>query len=143
MIKKIRKKSNLFTKIPVSLIILIFALYRIETSENAKKFGVEVFVYSIVIFGIFVKALLAYVFPEIILDQEIIKFIGRSKLKWSATKSIKITEVDNEISIVIEKFNSKKIIEHLKDLNTNQIELEKLIRKFAPNIDISPNLSSF
>ena len=133
---KVRKKLFLYYKIPGSLLILIFALVRMQITENAPKIGIEIYMGAIAIFGLLIKSILAYIFPEIILDKEGLKIIERNKINWSAVKSMKIVKIDDDITVFIRKYNSKIISEKFKDLDISPAELKKSFKKFSPNLEI-------
>ena len=86
-------------------------------------------VYSIFIFGYFVKFSLSLFFPELILSETGIKFIGKKSIDWKEIKKIKIVSSDaSKIRVIIIKRNSKKISENLN--LSNLYELRFLIRSF-------------
>lgn len=127
---KIRKTNKLYFKITISVLLLSFALYRLQFSDEGHKIGVEVYISLIGIFGLLVKIILGLIFPEIILDNEGIKFFGRKKILWKDIKNIKINENSEILKISIEKVNSKIIHEQYKNLGVSKYEMEENLAFF-------------
>jgi len=127
--KVFRQSGSLFWVILITTLILFFYIYRTNNSGKAYESAMGVVVYSIFIFGFLVKFILSLFFPELILNENGIKFIGKKSIDWKEIKKIKIAYNGvSKISVVIIKRNSKKISENLN--LSNLYELRFLIRSF-------------
>lgn len=127
--KVFRQSGSLFWVILITTLILFFYIYRTNNSDQAYKPAMAVVVYSIFTFGLFVKFILSLFFPELILNEKGMKFIGKKSIDWKEIKKIKIVSSDvSKIRVIIIKRNSKKISENLN--LSNLYELRFLIRSF-------------
>lgn len=127
--KTFRQSNNLFWLILIFSLMLFFYIYKTNTSEESYKPAMGIVVYSIFIFGYFVKFSLSLFFPELILNENGIKFIGKKSIDWKEIKKIKIAYNGvSKISVVIIKRNSKKITESLSLSNLTEIKF--FIRSF-------------
>lgn len=127
--KTFRQSNNLFWLILIFSLMLFFYIYKTNNSEESYKPAMGIVVYSIFIFGYFVKFSLSLFFPELILNGNGIKFIGKKSIDWKEIKKIKIAYNGvSKISVVIIKRNSKKITESLSLSNLTEIKF--FIRSF-------------
>lgn len=127
--KTFRQSNNLFWLILIFSLMLFFYIYKTNNSEESYKPAMGIVVYSIFIFGYFVKFSLSLFFPELILNGDGIKFIGKKSIDWKEIKKIKIAYNGvSKISVVIIKRNSKKITESLSLSNLTEIKF--FIRSF-------------
>ena len=127
--KTFRQSNNLFWLILIFSLMLFFYIYKTNNSEESYKPAMGIVVYSIFIFGYFVKFSLSLFFPELILNENGIKFIGKKSIDWKEIKKIKIAYNGvSKISVVIKKRNSKKITESLSLSNLTEIKF--FIRSF-------------
>jgi len=127
--KTFRQSNNLFWLILIFSLMLFFYIYKTNNSEESYKPAMGIVVYSIFIFGYFVKFSLSLFFPELILNGNGIKFIGKKSIDWKEIKKIKIAYNGvSKISVVIIKRNSKKITESLSLSNLPEIKF--FIRSF-------------
>ena len=127
--KVFRQSGSLFWVILITTLILFFYIYRTNNSGKAYESAMGVVVYSIFIFGFLVKFILSLFFPELILNGNGIKFIGKKSIDWKEIKKIKIAYNGvSKISVVIIKRNSKKITESLSLSNLTEIKF--FIRSF-------------
>lgn len=127
--KTFRQSNNLFWLILIFSLMLFFYIYKTNNSEESYKPAMGIVVYSIFIFGYFVKFSLSLFFPELILNENGIKFIGKKSIDWKEIKKIKIAYNGvSKISVVIIKRNSKKITESLSLSNLTEIKF--FIRSF-------------
>ena len=127
--KTFRQSNNLFWLILIFSLMLFFYIYKTNNSEESYKPAMGIVVYSIFIFGYFVKFSLSLFFPELILNGNGIKFIGKKSIDWKEIKKIKIAYYGvSKISVVIIKRNSKKITESLSLSNLTEIKF--FIRSF-------------
>ena len=127
--KVFRQSGSLFWVILITTLILFFYIYRTNNSGKAYESAMGVIVYTIFIFGFLVKFILSLFFPELILSETGIKFIGKKSIDWKEIKKIKIAYNGvSKISVVIIKRNSKKITESLSLSNLTEIKF--FIRSF-------------
>lgn len=127
--KVFRQSGSLFWLILITTLILFFYIYRTNNTDKAYEPVMGVVVYSIFIFGFLVKFILSLFFPELILSENGIKFIGKKSIHWKEIKKIKIVSSDvSKIRVIIIKRNSKKISENLN--LSNLYELRFFIRSF-------------
>ena len=87
--KTFRQSNNLFWLILIFSLMLFFYIYKTNNSEESYKPAMGIVVYSIFIFGYFVKFSLSLFFPELILNGNGIKFIGKKSIDWKEIKKIK------------------------------------------------------
>lgn len=84
--KTFRQSNNLFWLILIFSLMLFFYIYKTNNSEESYKPAMGIVVYSIFIFGYFVKFSLSLFFPELILNGNGIKFIGKKSIDWKEIK---------------------------------------------------------
>lgn len=125
-----RKSDSLFWLIFISVLAFLFYIFKTNNSDKAYEPAMGVVVYSIFAFGYLIKFMLSLFFPEVILSEKGIKFIGRKYIGWDDIKKIKIAYNNNsKIEFLIIKNNSKMIKE---DLNLSYFgELQFFVRSFS------------
>ncbi|MDO5615580.1 MAG: hypothetical protein Q4G16_05275 [Cruoricaptor ignavus] len=131
---KVRKKRRIL-EIILSLLIALYAFIKIKTSDEAHKLAIDIFISIILVLGLVVKMTLSFILPLIEIDPSGIKFIGLKKIHW---KEIKILEESvNNIKIIIEKSNNKRIVESLKNLDIDSKRLNKILNLYLKKYGFS------
>lgn len=132
--KVFRQSGSLFWVILITTLILFFYIYRTNNSDQAYKPAMAVVVYSIFTFGLFVKFILSLFFPELILNEKGMKFLGRKFINWKEIRKVKIEYVGNsKIMFIVTKNNSKKIIVNLNLTNIANLKIytRSYLKKFG------------
>nr|AJP77086.1 putative ABC transporter [Chryseobacterium sp. Stok-2] len=120
--KIFRRSNDLFWLILIASLVLLCYIYRTNNSDKAYETAMGVVVFSICVFGYFVKFILILFFPELILNEKGVKFFGRKLVNWKEIKKIKINYSGNsKLIFVITKNNSKKISEYLNLSNVEEL----------------------
>lgn len=133
---KIRKHVPIIYKIVLSAFSIFLIYYFRESKSDEIDLSIKIMVSSIAVFGMLVKLILGYIFPEIVLDENGIKIFGRNKIKWSEIKNIEMKYSTNEgVIIIIERFYKKEISENFGKLNISndklKAELNNYLDKFG------------
>ncbi|MCD9853147.1 hypothetical protein LUD75_00395 [Epilithonimonas sp. JDS] len=132
--KVFRQSRSLFWLILICSLALFFYIYRTNNSDKAYEPAMAVVVYSIFAFGYLIKFILNLFFPELILNEKGLKFLGRKLIDWKEIRKVKIDYGGNsKIMFVVTKNNSKKIIENLNLTNIDElkISMRSYLKKFC------------
>ena len=133
---KIRKHVPIIYKILLSGFSIFLIYYFRESKSDDLDFSLKIMVSAIAVFGMLVKLILGYIFPEIVLDENGIKIFGRSRIKWNEIKNIETKYSNNEnLTIIIERFYKKEISENFGRLTISndklKFELNSYLDKFG------------
>ena len=132
--KLFRQSRSFFWLILICSLALLFCIDRTNNSDNAYEPAMAVIVYSIFAFGYLVKFILSLFFPELILNEKGLKFLGRKLIDWKEIRKVKIDYGGNsKIMFIVTKNNSKKIIENLNLTNIDElkISMRSYLEKFC------------
>ena len=128
---RIRKHVPIIYKIVLSAFSIFLIYYFRESKSDDLDLSIKIMVSVIAVFGMLVKLILGYIFPEIILDEIGIKIFGRNKIKWTEIKSIETKYSNNEnLTITIERFYKKEISENFGRLNISNDKLEAELNSY-------------
>jgi len=133
--KVFRQSRSFFWLILICSLVLLFYIYKTNNSDEAYKPAMAVIVYSIFAFGYLIKFILSLFFPELILNEKGLKFLGRKLIDWREIRKVKIDYgVNSKIIFVVTKNNSKKIIENLNLTNIAELKIymRSYLKKFVP-----------
>ena len=133
---RIRKHVPIIYKIVLSAFSIFLIYYFRESKSDDLDFSLKIMVSAIAVFGMLVKLILGYIFPEIVLDENGIKIFGRSRIKWNEIKNIETKYSNNEnLTIIIERFYKKEISENFGRLTISndklKFELNSYLDKFG------------
>ena len=133
---RIRKHVPIIYKIVLSAFSIFLIYYFRESKSDDLDFSLKIMVSAIAVFGMLVKLILGYIFPEIVLDENGIKIFARSRIKWNEIKNIETKYSNNEnLTIIIERFYKKEISENFGRLTISndklKFELNSYLDKFG------------
>lgn len=132
---KIRKLQQNFHFV-VSIILIVYAIIRIKSSDEAHKDALDIYVSMIVVFGMIVQALLNFLFPLIVLNEKGIKLLGRKMIGWKEISKVDAVDIgEGHTKILICKINNTVIKDEFRNLDREQENLQHIfdscLRKFG------------